>query len=365
MKRRKTLPRKFSASASADYKKVYSHSDETVFALHHKAGGSLDTSMDRDGVLLPSLSRTGRSRSIRPKNSSSSPLVVAREDSVSSARGRKMFIVGDGEASDNESEEKVGQRVREVSAASGSADSTNPPTLVEETESLVDSEMQKEERRRTRKYHALLELVTTEVGYLVDLRALVSVSAIILPLEELDSLNTFQIYLIQLPLLDAPIPSMLSRPSPSALSISNLSLSRPFPSSRSSFLNNCNQVGIGTSPPDTSSLTVPIERPRDAFDRERDLEKEKEKPSRRRLFSEQEAGMIARNASELLGLHESFVKLLEKALKPFGFESAFSPLGKRKASKEGSERKDLQNIDEAVAVTADLFAREVCLRSLH
>lgn len=80
-----------------------------------------------------------------------------------------MFIVGDGDgdgdASDGEGE-----------GSSGSGDVT-PGVEPAKEESDLDKEWrdEREGRRTTRRYHALLELVTTEVGYLMDLRALVSV----------------------------------------------------------------------------------------------------------------------------------------------------------------------------------------------
>lgn len=174
MKRRKSLPRPLSPVGPAvEYRKAYSHSTEAV-VLTHKYGHSLDSNMERgaDGVLLPSLSRTGRSRSVRPKNASVSSLVVAREDSTSSARGRRMFIVGDADGSDAEND----RQGRNADVEAGSAEGPKEETPMDEPEQQFDvSEREKEARKRTRRYHALLELITTEVGYLLDLRALVSV----------------------------------------------------------------------------------------------------------------------------------------------------------------------------------------------
>jgi hypothetical protein len=47
---------------------------------------------------------------------------------------------------------------------------------VQEKKLVVEERQEKEARGTLKQYHALLELVTTELGYLTDLRALVSVS---------------------------------------------------------------------------------------------------------------------------------------------------------------------------------------------
>lgn len=91
-------------------------------------------------------------------------LQKGREDSVSSARTRPMFTLGDGDTSDNECD--------------GLLESTSKPeTPPEEVRSPDDDERHLESKKAgVKRYHALLELLSTEVGYLLDLRALVSVS---------------------------------------------------------------------------------------------------------------------------------------------------------------------------------------------
>lgn len=111
-------------------------------------------------MLLPSLSRSSRDSTKRIMPSGG----VAREDSVNSSRGRRMFTLEDGDASDNDGE---------TSAES----SSKAQTLDVEVQSPVEDEKLLESSRTgMKRYHALVELLTTEVGYLLDLRALVSVS---------------------------------------------------------------------------------------------------------------------------------------------------------------------------------------------
>lgn len=160
--------------------------------------------------------------------------------------------------------------------------------------------------------------------------------------------------------MDTPL-SPLSRHSPSALSIPSLGLTRPFPSSRSSFLQSPSAALVI----DTSGAANGVDKPREAFEREREAEKEKEKekPSRRPLFSEQEAQLVTRNASDLLALHEKFVKLLEQTLEPLGFASLFSQTsaeGRKRALREDQGDRVGRNVDEAVEAVAELFTHEVC-----
>ncbi|KAI0340772.1 hypothetical protein BDW22DRAFT_347717 [Trametopsis cervina] len=247
------------------------------------------------------------------------------EERTRSGRGRRMFIVGDAEGSDvdvdgeleNELENEGGKRESMVSTAEG----------------------EKEERRRARRYHALLELVTTEVGYLVDLRALVS------------------IYLAQLPTVDAPAPSApLTRPSPSSLSISSLGLSRPFPSSRS-FLHapppsSFHGHNLGPGPP----LPHHPHPPPSLHDPYAYANIHLPSAERSALFGETDVKAIARNAADVLAVHEAFVKKLRDALEPLGFEGALFAPGLEGKRKEGREEKQREVfVDEAVRVVAELF----------
>ena len=89
-----------------------------------------------------------------------------------------MFIVGDGDASDADNDIGIEDRnmTTNEDIENGSAESAKVETPTDEVEhqfDVLDKAM--EDRKRARRYHALLELLTTEVGYLMDLRALVSV----------------------------------------------------------------------------------------------------------------------------------------------------------------------------------------------
>ncbi len=139
----------------------------------------LDGDMDTGCVLGASLSRKGRSRSVKPKMSLTLSMTsererAGREESVGSGRGRKMFIVG-GDGSDGEGENE-NEIFVDAEAELGSDD-----VEVLEDQGERDSR-ERDERKTARRYHALLELVTTEVGYLQDLRALVSVRFSVLSL---------------------------------------------------------------------------------------------------------------------------------------------------------------------------------------
>ncbi|OBZ70185.1 hypothetical protein A0H81_09694 [Grifola frondosa] len=184
---------------------------------------------DRMVALLPSLSR-------RAPPPCESALLHGDEETEKGERerdrGRKLFILDadDGEASDREEQEQVSFKERRARVAS------MIDSLQREQERAAerDRERQREERARARRYHALLELLTTEVGYLTDLRALVTIY-----LDQLLALTTFrQTATPHHSPSSTPQPSP-GRPAPSlsALSMTGLSLARTFPASRSSFLN--------------------------------------------------------------------------------------------------------------------------------
>ncbi|KAI0787218.1 hypothetical protein BC629DRAFT_497551 [Irpex lacteus] len=164
------------------------------------------------------------------------------------------------------------------------------------------------------------------------------------------------------------------KPSPSTLSISNLGLSRPFPSSRS-FLHlppSSYPQSPGPGPPpsqDTLSPTSATDRHRDAFDGERSRDSEgaalatsqkdgngsvTSKPNRRPLFSEQDVQLITRNAAELLATHETFVKMLKYALEPLGLNDLLS--SRFEAKKMSSEGKE--DVENAVKAVTELFCQQ-------
>ncbi|KAH9927267.1 uncharacterized protein B0H18DRAFT_1003792 [Fomitopsis serialis] len=231
-------------------------------------------------------------------------------------------------------------------------------------------------RAATRKYHALMELLATEAGYLMDLRALVTV------------------YLEHVP---------GSSTSPT-LSIPSLGLSRSIPSSRSSFL--LPHPSPSTSASSHLSVTDDIghgtaekEKKRDKSrerlkDKERHKEKHKAKssekentkgrdggkhrhkgkekqvhhsrkhaqaPARRPILADKDVSAICRNAQELLAFHDRFVCELRDAMVGFGLSRAFE-MGERKEEvalkPDGSEAAALPTIDQAVAIVAEAFVTE-------
>ncbi|KZT70358.1 hypothetical protein DAEQUDRAFT_725646 [Daedalea quercina L-15889] len=271
-------------------------------------------------------------------------------------------------------------------------------------------------RAATRKYHALLELLATEAGYLMDLRALVKV------------------YLEQLPTLSTASPASSTSPT---LSIPSLGLSRSIPSSRSSFLHPhpspSTSASSHLSAADDASHGIVSEKEKKREkskerlkDKERHKDKHKAKssekentkgrdgrhghkgkekqtdgmvhdvqkvgekeesahghegsgpahprsqtqhtrkhtqlPTRRPILAEKEVAAICRNAQELLDFHDNFVGHLRDAMVGFGLARAFE-MGERKeevAMKlDGSEAAALPTIDQAVAIVAEKFVSEV------
>ena len=98
-------------------------------------------------------------------------VALSRDVSVASSRTRRVFTLGDGDDSDGDGEGE--------GSGEGSHDSSDK---AEEPRSTVDDDAKPPESARgMKRYHALLELLATEVGYLLDLRALVSVSTAYTP----------------------------------------------------------------------------------------------------------------------------------------------------------------------------------------
>ncbi|KAI0089207.1 hypothetical protein BDY19DRAFT_131670 [Irpex rosettiformis] len=78
------------------------------------------------------------------------------------------------------------------------------------------------------------------------------------------------------------------------------------------------------------------------------------KPSRRQLFSEQDVRLITRNASELLEMHETFVKMLKYALEPHGFGDVFDAGGEtQRRRKEGKGE-----VENAIEAVIELFCQQ-------
>ncbi|PPQ77667.1 hypothetical protein CVT25_011102 [Psilocybe cyanescens] len=167
-----------------------------------------------------------------------------------------------------------------------------------------------------RKYHALKELLATEVNYLVDLKALVTV------------------YLRNLPTLAA-------RP---------LSTSSTFGRASSSFATGpwiysytqlqATALSSSATLPDTqnmpSSVSASVQLPA--------------KINSRYLFSDSELDSLTRNAEEILQLHEHFVRELRAILDPLGFTVGhFS---------DDHGHSHLAKLDDAIRAVSTKFATE-------
>ncbi|KAJ6539508.1 hypothetical protein B0H19DRAFT_362823 [Mycena capillaripes] len=152
-----------------------------------------------------------------------------------------------------------------------------------------------------RKYHALMELLTTEVSYLADLRAL------------------FSIYLRNLPTLCRTPAGTFGRGSSS-------------------------RTNSYTHLPKTSVLSDQALHPLTTIHA-------KPKPSAR-LFTDREIDLLTRNAEQVLQLHENFVEELRAAVLPLGFPMNSSGTG------DLDEKELNRNIDAAVGRVSTKFATE-------
>jgi len=179
-----------------------------------------------------------------------------------------------------------------------------------ETERLKDA---------LRRFHALKELLATEVRYFVDLKALVTVYLRNLPTLAARSLTTSSTF-------GRASASFTSGPwvhSYTQLQAAAISSSATLPETQ-----------------DLSSSTSSVKEP---------------KPHSRYLFSDTQLESLTRNAEEILQLHEHFVKELRHVLEPLEFamehdnEQGYTHLG---------------NLDSAIRVVSTKFATEVCLHQI-
>ncbi|KZT06439.1 Dbl homology domain-containing protein [Laetiporus sulphureus 93-53] len=278
----------------------------------------------------------------------------------------------------------------------------------------------------TRRYHALMELLATEAGYLMDLRVLVTV------------------YLEQLPTLAASSNS-------SALSLPALGLARSLPSSRSSFLHPSasattsvsggSQVqgrlgsDSGHGPPVEGEKEVKKEHKRQkSKERIKDKTKEKDggkrkekdkgrsgkdgtkegsdedagadvlqevdasvvsplqdaqqlrwsskedaptpaphshssaskgKHARRNILADKDVRTVCRNAKELLRFHDAFVRELQDAVGVYGLGQAFVLDDQEKARMGGLDGLTVEGVDEVVAVVAEKFVSQAPSFSIY
>ncbi|KAG6854873.1 hypothetical protein C0991_012063 [Blastosporella zonata] len=202
----------------------------------------------------------------------------------------------------------------------GSPDRLHDDLSVEGSWSDHDSENSKHSEKSKddiRKYHALKELLDTEVGYLLDLRALVTV------------------YLRIIPTLACRTPPVTTfgRASQSFTS-------SPWVNSHTHAAANSASSSAISDSCGTSSLSS-------------SQSKDPQKPAPRYLFTNLEVEVLTRNAEEILQLHEQFVRELRKEMAPLGFNmEAYQRSG------DPAKTLTIQNTDIAIRMLSTKFATE-------
>ncbi|KAI0776133.1 hypothetical protein BD413DRAFT_602617 [Trametes elegans] len=350
------------------------------------ASAPIDTAAD-EGTLLPSLSR----RAGAAQEDAAAALDPA-ETGTLRARARKLFSLADdepeGEVSDPEDRTR-GSLPAEKRGARQEAERER------DMAEARDLELEKERAERVRRYHALMELLTTEVGYLLDLRALVTVyldqllllssppTATVNPTPPLGASGLPLPPLAQPPCLGVPLPSSgRSMTSLSALSIPSL-----FPSSRSSLFHLSSAPSPSRARPNDGSLrdrtrqSSGASTSTESASRERVREREREKENLERapppkpskssrqvgpVMGEKEVRAVYRNAHELLQFHERFVGELRAAVGPVGFGMMFSgdEAWLKDMSGEG-EGLIADLVEHAVEVVATKFVNEAPSFSIY
>ncbi|KAI0355376.1 hypothetical protein OH77DRAFT_1540300 [Trametes cingulata] len=362
-------------------------------------------------TLLPSLSRRAGSDAAQAQAASPRARVgggSAGETGTLRGRARKLFSLADdeceGEGDQSDSEERGEKRGSVVEEGDSEGAKERERELELELERRRGLDMaaeakardlgqEKERAERVRRYHALMELLATEVGYLLDLRALVTV------------------YLDQLLLLSSPPPAApLGLPTPPlaqplclgvplpASGRSMTSLSALFPSSRSSFFHHSpapspspstadflavvsNSAAAGGDQEVVEGNARDRERERtrqssgaststESAARERDRERERERKSSRQhpcVLAEKEVRAVCRNARELLSFHERFVGELRAAVGLVGFGMVFSGDGEAWMQEMRGEGEGVvaELVERAVEVVATKFVNEAASFSIY
>ncbi|KAL4247062.1 hypothetical protein ABKN59_001356 [Abortiporus biennis] len=202
------------------------------------------------------------------------------------------------------------------------------------------------EGHKTKRYHALMELLNTEVGYLLDLRVLVS------------------IYLEQLPTLRVSLAPSLSRSSASAISIASLGLGRPFPSSWSSLSSHPQQSSNSLS----SNLGPPTEASQSSSSSHESSEPSSYDSTSRSILTEKDIGLIRRNAEDIVALHESFVRELKNDLESMGYGEVFEKCGLPESWSDhvvGAIFNHMDRLDEAIDKVAGVFERQASVFKIY
>ncbi|KAK0206391.1 hypothetical protein DFS33DRAFT_1239634, partial [Desarmillaria ectypa] len=234
------------------------------------------------------------------------PKVAERDQS---SRPHPIFDIAHDVSSDTEDNgagEEAEVSNEETSSGAGSSDQGHGPW---QTEKLKD---------QARKYHVLMELLSTEVRYLMDLRVLVSIY--------LRNISTVT--------CRTPLSSAFGRTSSftsASRSSSNTHLYTPLSASSGNI-------------PDLQSLQ-PLT----------SITLKDSKAQSRYLFTNSDIELLARNAEEVLQFHENFVEEIRAALTPLGFPvESTEKLG----TGPGVNNRGIDNLEACISFVSTKFATE-------
>ncbi|KAG6911240.1 hypothetical protein DXG01_003107 [Tephrocybe rancida] len=180
-----------------------------------------------------------------------------------------------------------------------------------------DNKPSEKSKDNIRKFHALKELLDTEVGYLLDLRALVTVYLRIMPT------------LVSRP----PPPTTFGRASSSF--------------SSSPWVNSYTYAAVTSASSSAISDSYAVSSLNSL------QSKDPQKVLPRYLFTDTEVEVLTRNAEEILQLHEQFVRELRKEMVPLGFNMEAYQRDPDKTSNLA-----MQNTDTAIRILSTKFAAE-------
>ncbi|RPD66850.1 hypothetical protein L226DRAFT_565633 [Lentinus tigrinus ALCF2SS1-7] len=341
------------------------------------ASALIDT--DLGATLLPSLSR--RTPTTRARGASLGS--DADETGTLRSVGKKLFNLeaDEGDLSDDEDPD---QRVYKEDSTPARGQRDPDPDMGQ----TRVREQEKEKAERLRQYHALRELLTTEVGYLLDLRALVTVYLDQLLL--LSTPPTTPPMTVVPPLPTPPIApplciGVLPPPTRTLPSFSALSIPSFFPSSRSSYIQPSPLPTPSPSVSESLSSTLPDDgspqdrerQPSGASSTSRERQRDREdsdriptpKSSKSRshgpMLIEREVRAVCRNAQELLKFHERFVGELRKAVDVSGVQGAFPQSGQELPEYRSGEVFVTERVEHALEVVAAKFVNEAGSFSIY
>ncbi|KDQ64246.1 hypothetical protein JAAARDRAFT_27872 [Jaapia argillacea MUCL 33604] len=243
---------------------------------------------------------------------------------------------------DSDNEDDIRDLDRQVKRWKGAQDEL----LARRRESLENSRLvskedldQRRESDNARRYHALCELLSTEIGYLTDLRIMITTY--------LDQLHT-----------------LTSRSSSSPINPSRPSRSPSFISGGVSSQSRSNsQTQLPSLSPVSPTALSPQHSP--AFHPVKEKDKQ-DKQLARPLLTDEDITIIARNAKELLDFHEHFLDELLTALVALGFSV--------QADRHGAPRvighdqlmiRSLRQVDAAISETMSRFSARAHLFNIY